>query len=634
MQIPSLNKTHHSRLPNKSLTKFRGMIQDNGFSPQYYLSKINLRHEKTGAKKAVSLRYCDECDFDTVGSCDDGESVGAEGPGWVVDDDTGSMRSVMCYAQKVPVLCVSVPGEQGWGVGVDAGGVGGDGGEMEGNVEKLAGELQVGLKIDDVTPSVRNKLPHDNKDAVVVVVKIYGEEPEDLSLNDIVDFVGVLEYVQPHDRKTTEEDPMEYLSDEMSEFRNLPMLHCVFYDKVKPYAHPLVLDLEASRSLVASAGFAQVTAMALDYFSSFLLGDMLASEYLLCTLISKIRTRIDSIPTGFLPLNLCRAPRDREFGVALFNAIGNLVPRARRIPMSLEFLNTRRVCPGFSVVRDTSNPEGQQQQGASASSSSSSDEHVMVSTATVGLSEGALQVPDGTVVLIDEVEMTAGKLNETGVGNLQHLSHLISHSEISYAFGVGESQQVTKADVDLGVLVLSEGKCMFQMENVLPIQPGSSNGWAGGAADLDLIRTFIGVLRVNEEYSVSDEMQDVVKDFFVSARKDSKASNGNNIYSQEALALRLEIARCVSLFGGNRGLTMEAWVRSGEMEEVRMKRVQELPVRKDGAAGSGAAGAARGSGNGNTGGGMVGSVNSGDMDVEIEVEVEGAGQSRRDAPSR
>ncbi|KAJ3287270.1 hypothetical protein HDU79_005832 [Rhizoclosmatium sp. JEL0117] len=520
---------------NHGLVRFRGMVQDNGFAPQIYLANVNLINNETGETRTVNCHFADRMPL-----------LAETDSKWIMDEARNDLMFGK-YAQKTPICCSGLPGQTEW---------------MSENVG-IEDKLRNMHVEDSEAPNIHVQRKTSHPSETLVISKIYGDEPRDLQLGQIVDFVGFVEVFKPapdekNDNAMDSSDFDYLIQDELEPFANLPIIHVVFYEQVSPLDHPL-------KNLTFD--FASARAMILEYLLPYVFGDVLAAEYLLVHLITKMRARQDGIQTGNFPLNLHNIATASSSG-SISDAVASLLPRVRRLPLSINYLNKSRVAPGVFVSQ-----EHWKEMHPNASANE---------LAVHGLVSGELQVPDRTSVVIDEVTMDSGILKEQGVINVRHLNDIISFGELPFAIGNGSDSpdhSVGKIPVDFSILVLSQAKCMFDIQCILPIQSVSDYNVPSVASTtnkpseeaMNKMRAYIGAATRHEDYSISEEMNELLTSFFISQRKET-SEKGLPLYTQEAFMLRMEIARALTLLNGEQTLTLEAWNKSGEMEAERLRR--------------------------------------------------------------
>lgn len=152
------------------------------------------------------------------------------------------------------------------------------------------------------------------------------------------------------------------------------------------------------------------------------------------------------VALGALSLNLSLPP---TLSCALGQTLSTLLPRLSELPLSIPLLNS----PKTSLAPRNRNEN---------------------------LESGALQLADGTTVLVDMRGVGEGKLEDrgmsslllregetddrTGVRNLRHLTTTVASQKLSYEFPYSSFDLET----DLAFILLSEGKALVPVRPLLP----------------------------------------------------------------------------------------------------------------------------------------------------------------------
>ncbi len=154
---------------------------------------------------------------------------------------------------------------------------------------------------------------------------------------------------------------------------------------------------------------------------------------ILMALMSKIVVRtqglVSSLLVGYYPLNIQVPIADTGDTLATF--LASLVSHSTVIRLSSEFLNN-------NIFASSLDP------------------------ATGELRQGLLQIPDESMVIIDERFLQPGKLSEMATSNMQHLMDFINHQAVTYDF-VGQAVQIPTNAI---VIVISHGKSLFKLDNL------------------------------------------------------------------------------------------------------------------------------------------------------------------------
>ncbi|KAJ3077679.1 hypothetical protein HK102_005045, partial [Quaeritorhiza haematococci] len=600
-QVPSFNAAYgDGKAKSGSLVRFRCMIQDNGFTPEYFVKTLVARHRVTKEEVNVSLMYKDETDVDE----DDYDFL-------PLDNGGVSMNpTLLCEKQRF--FCVDVPAETEWFRSVS------------GNKSTRTSENVDNRNMDEHLC----KIPiRDGLGNAAAIVKVYTPDVE-FKMNKIVEFVGVLD---------ASENESENVSGDESEqlFPHVPRLHAILFRTEDELSYP-ILDDNA-----ADVEYENVRKETIKYMTDALYGDELAAKHLYCHLISRIRVGDIAFDTNTLRLNLYGFTETQETSsdsstpkkpttAVVTKLLSLLLPRVHYIPLDLKHLDSRRMAP-FMTQLGRIPPQKQQEEKAETDKIAGKEEEGMEEEVELVLDEeleaeegadaekekeenggnvgvfgvadffapsylasGELQLSDGTWIVLDETKMREGKLGGTGIMNIEILKRLVAFGEVPYNL---EQEQVLTMRSSVGTLVLSSGKCMFPIACALPILPSPSKSTKTEdlppiSSDLlDSIRRHLFSIsdiapksessssgssesstsskreRRQNEYTIEKEMADRIKDEFAGGMLGAGAG-------QERLARVLELSRAIALSRGLTKLDAASWEEAKAMEVDRVKRVE------------------------------------------------------------
>jgi hypothetical protein len=163
------------------------------------------------------------------------------------------------------------------------------------------------------------------------------------------------------------------------------------------------------------------------YICSHLHGDIVAAEYILANMISRVYGRVgETDALGHFPINLTNVPADALFTNMISSMVSSLLPRAHSISMKLSDLQQFNLAPYKDYEKDR-------------------------------LVTGQLQLPEGTHIIVDETKMNEGNLRQAGYERLIAIGSLITNQRVAYDFQYYKQEFPT----DYPVIVLSTGKSMF-----------------------------------------------------------------------------------------------------------------------------------------------------------------------------
>lgn len=257
---------------------------------------------------------------------------------------------------------------------------------------------------------------------------------------------------------------------------------------------------------------AQVREQLVGYLSTALAGDAVAAEYLLLCLLSRVYARADpTTPLGNLSLNLVldstvEGAAKNKAVQDLLSTLRSVVPMVVTVNLSLENLNGTKFAPHKNYEQDV-------------------------------LVGGALQVANGTVMVIDETALSAGQLNEQGVKNMDALQSLVGKMLLPYDF------QYYSMDFpqDVAIVTVSEAKSILPVTVSIPVR-------AEGAAEaattapveslLDCFRVYLSVLR-SFSVSIGNEEAEMAEKHYVDRRKAKQNVQVRSAMRLKALALLL-----------------------------------------------------------------------------------------------
>lgn len=206
------------------------------------------------------------------------------------------------------------------------------------------------------------------------------------------------------------------------------------------------------------------------------IGNSLAAEVCLCVLMSKIQQRAHLI--GTFSVNFTGLTRESALNIC--NSLKTLT-RTVVLPLSLDYLNSQNFSPQKSQE-------------------------------TEKLTPSPLQIPENSLLILNETELGTGQLSSKGIENVNILMQLIQSQQLTYDFGYTKINFPT----DLQIIVLSEGKSLLKLPISLPIS--SPNEYFKFS---EAEKAYISV-SCRSPTSIPEEITKVAQDFFVSKRKDNK----------------------------------------------------------------------------------------------------------------
>ncbi|KDP21670.1 hypothetical protein JCGZ_03341 [Jatropha curcas] len=379
-------------------------------------------------------------------------------------------------------------------------------------------------------------VPDIDEDSFPCLVKIYDSPECELKLNDVFEFVGVLTFdSEPAVEKDDHDGFSNDYSDDMLVHlppNKVPRLHCIIHQKLA------VCDFLCNSPIIEPKPHLvkEVREALLRYLTAILGNDGVAAHFMLLHLLSRVHARVDNVAVGKLSLNLTCLNKESIsiFGNQLNDAVENLLPFTKCMPLTVEYLNRSSLAPKKDYQSNRLTP-------------------------------AALQLAEGSHLMIDETKLEAGTLNSVGVDNARLLKNLIEFQKVEYDFTFYKMEMA--ADVQL--LILSEGKSnILPADVIVPFQPslvGSSEVVA--AEVLEAWRWYLATVR-SLPHSIESEMQKVVENDLVAARQADR-SLGSQDFSRW-----LTMGRLISASFGETSLSLEHWQMVKELERQRMERLK------------------------------------------------------------
>ncbi|KAL0872192.1 hypothetical protein ABMA27_004598 [Loxostege sticticalis] len=566
-QIPLINSNASHNLPDGSLVRFRGMIQDM-HNPEFYFEQFEIFNTTTNAIKNKSGKYRDTAN--------------------VLENEKINYTENLKSAQRQTMVVVSMPGLNDWAQQLEDRQNHLKHLEQQPNTSKrLSQSVSTKLKrsydetdedpdamevvVPEVAPSKERKTSESTNNTANVVsrehllnfplpdvpsksciVKIY-DESESYKLNDMIEVVGFLSVDPALSGEFQEEkDPLldPQIESEVETITHnpppslVPRLHAVYVKKLD-HCNPLVTETIDQGAVLKEANAAREHL--LKALTELLLGDQLAAEYLICHLIACIYLRQETLALGQFCLNLSNLPTQKypNYARQLYDIIKQFVTKSYYLPLTIDNMNTLSLLPKKDYECNR-------------------------------LTSGVLQLSKDTHLVLDETKMEQGTLDSTGVNNITALGNMIKTQKVEYDFKYYKME----FDSDVSVLILSEGKSLLPSDYHVPLRPEESSLEIFDAIVeaatyylkeeiMNVIRTYLTSLKL-VKYTISEDLQ-FVEDDFIEMR--SKSDTQNPVTADDLHRL-LVLARLVSLSRGCDSLSKECWDITKSMEAERLHRVK------------------------------------------------------------
>lgn len=363
--IPLLNYTPLHKLKDRTLVRFRGMIQDM-MDPEIYLERYEVK-SPDGSKRLQDGKYMDCLKLAA------GEEIDHNAEGNV-------------HGERRTLFLVSVPGLNDWSKqhekqcgpqievvspGCQPAGSGKkrtlDAQEEAMEVDEAEEASQKRQCVDEIkagegkgTSSGSSVLaseyllnsPLPSRPSMACMVKVY-EDFDTYQLNTLVDFVGFLSVDPSLDAASLDMEGYESLSELQAAHPSpflIPRLHA-FGFQLLPHANPL-LDSSLRQPAMEASNEVNPSQLAVHkdlrtLLKLCLFDDDLAAEYLLSHLISTVYSRTQMESIGKFALNLCNLPKEclQHYTTKLYQILELLLPASHYLPMTLETMNTSAFAP-------------------------------------------------------------------------------------------------------------------------------------------------------------------------------------------------------------------------------------------------------------------------------------------------
>lgn len=349
-----------------------------------------------------------------------------------------------------------------------------------------------------------------------------------------------------------------------------------FAGAASPVPRSLPLLLPANHTII------QARTELITHFTHVLAGDALAAEYLLLSLLSRVRLRTTAaaataggaaaaaaggeVVIGPLSLNLSRVSIP-GFAQGLQELLGSVVARAVGVEVNLPSLSD---ASKWIPRKDYKS--------------------------SMLLSSTSLQASPGTVLILDETRLETGRLDGVGVTNVRCVKKLIEEQKTMCGFGFYELE----FEADCPIIVVSKSKSIFSGGALceVPLVPaaaatsvvlataaaGAEAGGAAGAVPpsslegvaahemLPLLRRYLAALS-GLPVEIDKALASQAEEEYVSLR--GGGTEEGKRFTSEDLGRWLEVTRllCASE-GGDKTCGIRHWGRMKEMEGERRRRVK------------------------------------------------------------
>ena len=301
-----------------------------------------------------------------------------------------------------------------------------------------------------------------------------------------------------------------------------------------------------------------------QFLAKMLRGDLLAAEYVLMQLVSRVHRRPQGgvglvgghgqdsqAQLGMAALNITGVSGgdDRggsgcsdksRFATDLGKALSLLMPSVVALPLEIEALNRQ---PWYPTKLNDSTSHGD-----------------------------VLQLAAGTVLVLDETAMSAGQLNETGLKNLGAIQTMMQFQKLPYDFQFYQLEQPT----DQPIIIASMGRTMLKGAGEIQValaragnvgQDGDKQSHARFEGDIEEARRYLAEAR-SMAFSIPQELEKQIENDLTEARKKDAVN-----VTAETFHSWLNLARLLSLSHGEMSLSLDRWRQVLSMEAERIRRI-------------------------------------------------------------
>ncbi|KAF5281090.1 hypothetical protein FQA39_LY17896 [Lamprigera yunnana] len=541
--IPFLNYTDVQNLQDKRLVKFQGMIQDM-FNPEYFYEKyevIDRDSEQTAIRNGKFTDIIYFKDTETINETSDKNVTNERHtlvmisiPGlnqWVIDmvkARYGILKQIEPFQSSTSKKRLLEPDEQMETQPIESGKL-----EMK---KQCVGEAKSNVK--NISRETILNFPLPSHDGKACHVKLY-KDADKVKLNDVIEVVGFLSV----DPVLTDISCNENFGNEMEvQMHNpppslIPRIHCVAFKKIShgiPLVENNILNLDRIQNAKKNLHLV---------LTQLLMGDVLAAEYLMYHLISRVYMRNELLSLGKFTLNISNVPVKYvpNFARNLSDFIELMVPTSHYVALSLENFNTVEFIPKKDYECDR-------------------------------LTSGLLQLSENTHLILDETKLTTGRLTEKGLKAYNALSDAIKFQKITYDF----NYYPVEFNCDIAFLVISEKNATLPSDCHIALQPDNDSietySEILAAAKVFLkndvlndIRMYLSQSRYRN-FELNDDVHKFIENEFVQMRK-SQNITGDDLHQL------LVLVRWIGLSEGKSKLDEDSWKRARHIEEERKNRL-------------------------------------------------------------
>ncbi|OQR97850.1 hypothetical protein ACHHYP_09878 [Achlya hypogyna] len=370
-----------------------------------------------------------------------------------------------------------------------------------------------------------------------VIVRAYGGEQ--WKVNHVYEFIGDLDLTpqatsddmdiewQDADTAVVKEKAqvLEFIPTlHAKEFHELPFGHEVGYSSELPTTWAMA---QWEQRMGTPVGVDAVRAALLEFLTATVThGDALAAEYLLLVLLSRVYNRSDvSMPFGHLSLNLIWPDMTDENFATIERALHLVVPTCLSVNLSLAGLHDALYFPQKDYDIEY-------------------------------LHSGLLQLPDGSMLLVNEANMTTGQLDDKATHNIAALMTLVEHQALPYDFRFYKKE----FNQDTKVLCVSKTKSMLPTTLFVPLRPTQAQETSWTEAWLECFRIYLAAYR-HAVADLGEAGASLAEQWYVAKRKEDATVGADDLHRL------VRVARLHAVSVGHETVSEADWNHVVAMQE-------------------------------------------------------------------
>lgn len=284
-----------------------------------------------------------------------------------------------------------------------------------------------------------------------------------------------------------------------------------------------------------------------NLFLKILKNDKIASEYLILFLFGQIFSKVGTKNVGAFPLNLILEQstdinENNNICDNILKIFQKVCLKIVDIKLTTDELNNNMYYPRYDAETEILTP-------------------------------GKLQLSDGTFLLVDEINMNEGKLQENGIKNIATLKNLIDFQLLGYEYPYNKIEIIH----DIEMLIMTQKSKSILNSPFLTLLPiVSENTESPNILDLTendfkSIFYYLNFIRndsvYNDKFIINDEISKAIQNDYITRNKNFKADDFDIV---------LKLSRFYALSQGRNNMTYDDYEFVDYLEKERKNRISEL----------------------------------------------------------